>query len=68
MKEYDFESKCAKNKNKAFYVNMCVALIIMTFIKVGFGYCFRDDNHLFMVVLFNGFIYNNNHGLIFPAD
>ena len=67
LKEYDFDSKCAKNKNDSFYVNMGVALIIKSFKKVGFGYCFRDDNYLFMVALFDGLVYNNNNGLVFPA-
>ena len=67
LEEYDFDSKCAKNKNDSFYVNMGVALIIKSFKKVGFGYCFRDDSHLFIVALFDGLVYNNNDGLVFPA-
>ena len=67
LKEFDFDSQCAKNKNDSFYVNMGVALIIKSFTKVGFGYCFKDDNHLFIVALFNGLVYNKNDGLVFPA-
>ena len=67
LQEYDFGSKRDKNKNDSFYVNMGVALIIKSFKKVGFGYCFRDDNYLFMVALFDGLVYNNNNGLVFPA-
>ena len=67
LEEYDFDSKCAKNKNDSFYINMGVALIIKSFTKVGFGYYFRDDSYLFIVAIFDGLVYNNNNGLVFPV-
>lgn len=68
LEEYDFNRKCAKNQNDSFYVNMGAALIWKSFTKVGFGYYFKDETQLYICALFDGLVYNNHEGKIFPAS
>lgn len=68
LEEYDFDSKSAKNKGDSFYINMGVALIWKDFTKVGFGYYFKDENHLILCALFDGLVYNEHDDRVFPAS
>ena len=68
LKEYDFQTCSAKDKNNSFYVNMGVWIIHKKFTKIGIGYYFKDDNTLYTCALFDGYVSSSQNGSVFPAS
>ena len=69
LNDYNFNTKTPtpKVKGDEFYINMGVALIFKSLNKVGFGYCFANENKIIIIALYDKMLSNNQKNDVFPA-